>query len=160
MSELHSALQNETGLGHRTFCGVNEKNNAVYHFKDTFDFTAKVSVTGGVDDVYLNTVANDRCVFRKYGDSSFSFEVAGVHNSLSYDLIFVVCVTLLEHLVNKRGFAVVNVSYNCDITKVFSYQNNYLSIIFLWQKIILSYKILFIFVNLVIISCFIAKIKI
>ena len=78
----------------------------------------------------------------------------------SYDLIFAVCVTLLQHLVNKRGFAVVNVSYNCDITKVFSYQNNYLSIIFLWQKIILSYKILFIFVNLVIISCFIAKIKI
>ena len=47
-------------------------------------------------------------IFRHNGNAALALKVVGVHYALNDLLIFAVDAALLEHLVNKRGFAVVN----------------------------------------------------
>ena len=109
--ELQRFLQNETGLRHRTFCCVNEQNNAVDHLENTFDLTAEVCVTGSVNDVDFRVFIVDCGVFCKNGNAAFALQVIGVHDAGRGFLVFTVDAALLEQTVNQRGFAVVNV---CD----------------------------------------------
>ena len=51
--QCHCFTEDKSGLGHRTFKGVNDKDNAVYHLEDTLHFSAEVGVAGGVNDVDL-----------------------------------------------------------------------------------------------------------
>ena len=111
MVELQRFLQNETGLRHRTFCCVNEQNNAVDHLENTFDLTAEVCVTGSVNDVDFRVFIVDCGVFCKNGNAAFALQVIGVHDAGRGFLVFTVDAALLEQTVNQRGFAVVNV---CD----------------------------------------------
>ena len=116
--KLKCALKNEAGLGHRSFRRVDEKNYTVYHFENSLNFTAKVRVTWGVDYVYLGILIVNGGVFCKYGNSALTLKVARVHNSGYGFLIFTVDSALFEHFVNKGGLSVVNVSNNCDISKI------------------------------------------
>ena len=53
-SEGQGLAQNETCLRHRTFGGVDEKDDAVDHRQDALDLAAEVGVTRRVDDVDLH----------------------------------------------------------------------------------------------------------
>ena len=113
---LKSSLENESGLGHRAFCCVNKKDNAVYHFENTFNFTAEVCVSGSIDDIDFYSVIMNRSVFCKDGNASFTFKVAGVHNTVLYNLVITESAALFEHFVNNGGFTVVNVCDNCNVS--------------------------------------------
>ena len=114
--KFKSSLKNESGLGHRSLCRVNEKNNSVNHFEDTLNLAAEVSVAGGVNEVYLNVLVVYRGVFCKNSNSSFLFKVTGVHNAGNGLLVFSVYTALLEHLVYESGFSVVNVCNYCYVS--------------------------------------------
>ena len=53
--------------------GVNDKDNAVYHFKDTLYFTAEICMARGIDDVDFCIFIKDCRVFWKELDSHVLF---------------------------------------------------------------------------------------
>ena len=119
MIEFECLLQNETGLRHGAFKRVYKQNYAVYHFKDTLDFSSEIGVTGSIDDVDFIIAVFYRRVFGKNGNSSFSFEIVGVHNSVVYHLVGTERSALFQKFVYKRGFAVVDVRYYSNVSYVF-----------------------------------------
>ena len=128
MSQLHGALQYEPCLRHWTFRGVYEQDNAVDHLQDAFYLTAEIRVTGGVDNIDFYAVPVYGGVFREDRNTSFPFQIAGVHNAFAYRLIFVIRATLLQHFVNECSFAVVNVRDDGDVAQIFSNQSRILSL--------------------------------
>ena len=121
MVKLKRSLKNEARLRHGTLGCIDKKNNAVYHFEDTLDLAAEVCVTGCVDYVYFYAFIVYCRIFGKDGYTSFSFDIAGIHYSFRRFLIFTVNAALLEHLVNKGRFTVVNVCYYGYVSQIFSY---------------------------------------
>ena len=76
-----------------------------------------------VNDINLYTFIVDSSILSKDSNSSFSFQIVGVHNSF-YILDLLVRpkrTALLEHLIYKGSFAVVNMGNNCHVTDVISY---------------------------------------
>ena len=51
--QLQRFHQNELGLRHSALESVNDQHNAVYHFKDTLNLAAEISMARGVDNVDL-----------------------------------------------------------------------------------------------------------
>ena len=88
VAQLKRFLKHESGLRHRAFGSVYQKDNAIYHLQHTLYLAAEIGVAGGVDYVYLNVFVLYRGVFRQYGYSSFALDVVRVHYSLFYLLIF------------------------------------------------------------------------
>ena len=116
MFHFKSLFQNESGLGHRTFRRVNKKDNAVYHFQDTFYFTAEVSVSGGIDNIEFCAFIMYGGIFCKNGNAAFLFDSVGVHNAVFGGLVFSVNATLFQHFVYKSCLTVVNVSDDRDVS--------------------------------------------
>ena len=54
-------------------------------------------------------------IFRQNGDAALALQIAGVHHAVRHDLIFAVHAALLEHLIDQRRFAVVNVRNDGDV---------------------------------------------
>ena len=70
----------------------------------------------GVDDVDFHAVVMDCGIFRKDGDAAFAFKGVAVHNAIFNLLILAEGATLFKHFVNQRGFAVVDVGDNCNVS--------------------------------------------
>ena len=58
-------------------------------------------------------------VFGQNGDAALALEIAGVHDAVDDGLILAVDAALLEHLIDQRGFAVVNVGDDGNVTDIF-----------------------------------------
>ena len=69
----------------------------------------------GVDDIDLDALVVYRGVLSQNGNAALTLDVAGVHDALLYHLIFAESTSLLEHLVNQSGLAVVNVRDDGDV---------------------------------------------
>ena len=118
MAKLQRFLEDETGLGHRAFRCVDQQHNAVHHLEDTLDLAGKVRVARGIDDVDFDALVMYRSVFCQNGDAAFTLDVARVHDALFHHLIFTECACLLEHLVDQRGLAVVNVCDDGNVAQI------------------------------------------
>ena len=84
-------------------------------------------MTWGVDHVdgYGLTLGGlaavgDGGVLGENGDSLFTLEVAGVHDSLPHICVVAERTGLAKHGIDQRGLAVVNVGNDCNVAKVFS----------------------------------------
>ena len=73
--KVKSFLKNKLSLRHNTFKCINNKNNTVYHFKNTFNFSTKVSMAWSINDVDFCVFICDGSVFRKNCNTSFSFNI-------------------------------------------------------------------------------------
>ena len=102
-------------LGQRAFAGVHQEHDAVYHLESALDFAAEVAVAGRVDDVDFHVVIKNRGVFGEDGDATLAFQFVRVHDS--FDVVFVGAkgAALLQHGIDQRGFAVVNVRDDSDV---------------------------------------------
>ena len=65
-------FQNEAGLGHRAFFGVDNEEGAVGHTQGTLDLTGKIGVAGSVDDVDLDALVVDSADFGQNGDTALA----------------------------------------------------------------------------------------
>ncbi len=114
--------QNELGLRHHTFFGVNQQDASVHHAQDALDLAAEVGVTRGVDDVDAGfaglTVPQNGGALGKNGDTAFFFLIAGVHGTFRGRLVGAENARLGQEGVNHGRLAVVNVCDNSDVTKV------------------------------------------
>ncbi len=114
--------QDELGLRHDTFFGVDQQDAAVHHAQDTLDLTAEVGVAGGVDDVDAGlaslAVPQDGRALGQDGDAPLALLVVGVHGTFRGRLIGAEDARLGQEGVNHGRFAVVNVGDDGDITQV------------------------------------------
>ena len=77
---LECLLGDEPGLGHRPVDGVDEEEHGVNHREHALHLAAEVGVARGVDDVDPVVLPVDCGVLRQDGDSSFPFNVVGIHD--------------------------------------------------------------------------------
>jgi len=118
-AEGQGLLEDEAGLGHGAVEGVDEQEHAVDHAEHALDFAAEVGVAGGVDYVDGGVFVADGGVLGQDGDAPLFFEVVGVHDADGFLAGFVVVgAGLLEHGVDERGFAVVDVGDDGDVAQV------------------------------------------
>ena len=109
VTKLQCAREDKSRLRHRALGRVNKQNNAVYHLEYTLDLAAEVRVSRRIDYVYFRIAVLHGGVLCHYRDAALALKVVRVHDSLNDLLIFAVNAALLEHLIDKRCLAVVNV---------------------------------------------------
>ena len=115
---LESLAQDVLRLRHRAFEGIDEQENAVDHVEDTLDFAAEVRMARGVDDVDLDAVVHDGRVLREDRDAALALDIARIHDALSHLLIRAEYMALLQHGIDQRRLAVVDVRNDCDIAEL------------------------------------------
>ena len=108
--------QYKTGLRHWTFERVNQQDNTVYHFEDTLNLAAEVCMSWGVNDVDLCAFIVDCSILCKDGDTSFTFKVTVIHDTVLNRLVVTEGTALFEHLVNQGGLTMVYVRDDCDVS--------------------------------------------
>ena len=113
--QLQCLLQHEPCLRHRAFGCVDQQQNAVDHLQDALHLAGKVGVARRVDDVDLVILVVNRRILGENGDTALALEIAGVHHALHHSLIFTIHAALLQHLVDQRRLAMVNVGNDGDI---------------------------------------------
>src|SRR5262249_50722850 len=69
-------------LRQRPLARINKKDDAVNHLQGPFDLTAKVAVTGRINDVDLDAVITDAGSFGENCDPAFTFKIIGVKYTL------------------------------------------------------------------------------
>ncbi len=115
-THLDSLLQHKTCLWHRAFKCVDQQQAAVGHIEHSLHLAAEVGVSRGVDYVYLVSLVFYRYVFGENRYASFALEVVVVEYKFSGILVLAEKMACKEHLVHKRGFAVVYVRYDSYVT--------------------------------------------
>src|SRR5690606_17218787 len=90
--------------------------NPISHFQNTFHFSAKVSVTWCVNNIYSYIFISDRNVFGKDSNPSLSFQVIAVKDQVVNLLVLTEDLGSVNYFVHECGFPVVNVSNNCYVS--------------------------------------------
>ena len=131
VAQLQGLGEHEAGLGHGALGGVHQQDDAVDHLQDALHLAAEVGVARGIHAVDLGVLRPDGGVLCQDGDAPLPLQVAGVHDPVHHLLILPVDAALLQHLVHQRGFAVVDVGDDGDISQMFVLHNSLL--LLLWQ---------------------------
>ena len=104
---------------------VDEQHDAVDHGQAALDLAAEVGVAGGVDDVdgdravgRVHAVVRDRGVLREDRDALLALELVRVHGALFDVGVVGEGVRLLQHRVDERRLAVVDVGDDRDVAQV------------------------------------------
>ena len=117
VAELERLAEHEARLRHGTLGGIHEQDDAVDHLQDTLDLAAEIGVTRRVDDVDLRVAVAHGGVLGQDRDAALALQIVGVHDALDDFLMLTVCTALLEHFVDQRGLAVVNVGDDGDVSQ-------------------------------------------
>ena len=116
-----SALRDdELGLRHRAFGGVDQHDRAVDHGQDALDLAAEIGVARRVDDVDAGVLPCDRGRLGQDGDAALLFEIVGIHGALGDALVVAEGAGLLQQPVDQRGLAMVDVGDDGDVAKFHS----------------------------------------
>jgi hypothetical protein len=73
-------------------------------------------VAGRVDNVDKVVLVNEGPVFCRDSDAALALQVHGIHKAFFDDLVVAEHAALFEQLVDQRGFAVVNVRDDSDVS--------------------------------------------
>ena len=116
-ADFKGFTENELGLGLRTLGGINDKEDAIDHAEDAFDFSTEIGVAWGIDNVNADIVIFEGGVFGFDGDTPFPLEVHGVHHALGDNLVGSESTCLAEELIHESGLAVIDVGNDCNISE-------------------------------------------
>ena len=111
-----SFRHDELGLRQGAFRRVDEQQHAVHHRENTLHFAAEIGVARRINDIDAQIAVQNRCAFGENGNAAFTFQIVAVHRALGHLLVLAESARLLEHGVDQRGFTVIDVGYNGDIT--------------------------------------------
>ena len=117
-ADLERLADDELGLRHRAFGGVDQHDAPIDHGQDALDLAAEIGVAGRVDDVDAGVLPVDRGRLGEDGDAALLFEVVGIHRALGDALVLAERAGLLEKLVDQRGLAMVDVRDDRDVADV------------------------------------------
>ena len=110
--------QDEARLRHRSFDRVHEQQRAVHHVEHPLNLTAKVGVTGRINNVDFGVVPDNRCILCQNGDAALTLQRIGVENALTRRVRVAEDFCLLEHAIDQSGLAMIDMGNNGDIAKV------------------------------------------
>src|SRR5690606_17871750 len=79
---LECLTEHKFGLRHGAFCRINHQHYSVDHGHDSLHFSAKICVTGCVDQMQLEFAVVQTRVLGHDGNSSLFLKCVGVHRSL------------------------------------------------------------------------------
>ena len=119
MTQLQRLLQHEAGLRHGALRRIDEQQNTVDHLEDTLDLAAEIGVARGIDDVDFRSLIMHGGILGQNGNAALTLQIARVHHAVHHSLILAVDAALLEHLIDQRRLAMVNVRDDGDISNVF-----------------------------------------
>ena len=106
----------KAGLGHWAFNRIHKQQHRIHHRQHTLNLTTEVGVSWGVNDVDVGTFVFNRAVLGQNRDATFFFNVIAVHHAFFELFILAEGAGLAKKLVYQRGFAVVHVGDNCNVT--------------------------------------------
>ena len=116
--ELQCFLQNKSCLRHRAFKCINKQTNTIGHFQNTFYLASKIGVTRCINDINFYAFIFYRCVFRKDGNASFTFQIIAIHDELTGFLVFAEDLGSMQDFVDQCCFTMVNVSNDGDVSDI------------------------------------------
>jgi hypothetical protein len=107
--------QHVARLRQRAFAGIHQQHDAVDHLERALDLSTEIAVARRIDDVDFYVVIKNRRVFGEDGDAALPLQFVRVHDP--FDVVFVGAkgAALLQHGVDQRGLAVVNVRDDGDV---------------------------------------------
>ena len=73
-----------------------------------------------IDDVDLDILVKNCCILGKNCDTTFTFDIIGVHDSFLYNLIGSENTALFQKLIYQSCFTMVNVSDDGNVSCIFS----------------------------------------
>ena len=76
---------------------------------------------GSIDNIDLCIFVSYRSIFGKDCNTTFPFDIIGVHHSFGYFLILTEDTALFQKLVNQGGFAMINMGNNGNVSDIFSF---------------------------------------
>ena len=77
-------------------------------------------MSGGVNNIDLDALIINCCIFAQDRDPALSFNITGVHDSVLHGLVLTENAALTEQTIDQRRLAVVNVRDDCYISDIFS----------------------------------------
>ena len=117
-ADLQRLADDELGLRHRPFGGVDEHDRAVDHRQDALDLAAEIGVAGRVDDIDAHVLPHHRGRLGENGDAALALEIVGIHHALGDALVFAKRAGLLQQAVDERRLAVVDVGDDGDVAEL------------------------------------------
>ena len=115
--DLQRLADDEFGLRHRPFGGIDEDDRAIDHRQDALDLAAEIGVAGRVDDIDPRVLPDDRGRLGENGDAALALEIVRIHHPFGDPLVLAERAGLLEQAVDERGLAVVDMRDDGDVTK-------------------------------------------
>ncbi len=116
--EFERLAQHEARLRHHALGRVDEQEHALHHLQHALDLTAEIGVAGGVDDVEFDVAVADGGVLRQDRDAALAFERVRIHHARARRLPLAKDAALLEHGVDERRLAVVDVGDDRDVPDI------------------------------------------
>ena len=115
---LEGVLQDETGLWHRAFIGVDHQKAAIHHVHDPLDFAAEIGVPRSIDDVDFRILPFDGSGLGQNGDAPFVFDRVRVHHAVLNFFVLTKSAGIGEQSVDEGGFSMVDVRDDCNVSNV------------------------------------------
>jgi hypothetical protein len=70
-----------------------------------------------IDDIDAVVIPVDGCVLRKDSDTAFALQIIGIHDSIGHCCPWSESPGLLQHLIDQRGLAMVDMRDDRDIAE-------------------------------------------
>ena len=85
----------------------------------TLNLAAEIGMARGIDDVDFRSLIMHGGILGQNGNAALTLQIARVHHAVHHGLVLAVDAALLEHLIDQRRLAMVNVCDDGDISNVF-----------------------------------------
>ncbi len=118
LSHVDGLVEHETRLRHAALEGIHQQQHTVRHVEHALHFSTKVTVAGSVDNIDFHAFINHRNVLGENGDAAFAFQVVVVQDEVSKVFGLPHQVGLVNHAVHERGFAMVNMGDDGNVSDV------------------------------------------
>ena len=118
-AEFQRLAEDETGLGHRPFAGIDEQDDRIDRLDDALDLAGEIGMSWGVHDVDLDALVDDGTVLGVDGDAAFTFQVVAVHDAVHDLFIGTEYIALAQECVHQRGFSSVDMGDDGYIDDLF-----------------------------------------
>ena len=110
------------GLRHDAVVRGHDEHDDVGHLGAAGTHGGKRGVAGRVDDVDAHILPDDRRGLGKDGDATFLLKLIRIHDSFDNALVLAESAGLFEQFIDERGFPMVDMGYDCDVSYIVTHK--------------------------------------
>ena len=118
MAESQSLPQDERGLRHRPFFGIDKDQYPIHHAERAFHLSTEIRMARRIDDVDLDAFIDHARILGTNGDTSLAFLIHRIHDAFAHVVDLAMHMRLTEHGIDEGRFAVIDVRDDGDIANV------------------------------------------